>query len=300
MTAPSARSSYASMVSLIEVPILNEKYWSKVPGLDADGIMLDLEDSAPPAQKSAVRAAVVDALRNPGYFGGRRVVVRCNNLDSPWGREDLEALAGAATEFVVSYPKIEHVGELDALAGILGECARVHVMIETPAALIHVDEIAAHRSVVGLHYGYVDFAAESGSRPFDAEGELSELTTGYARSRIAIAAAAHGLFSTGGTLIPDYKDEEKVTRLVRSWADLGYTACIAVTPAHLPIINRVMRPSQQECDRARTVVNAYDAALAEGNPAAVLNGRVITMPDYRVAQLVLERAGATAVDGTAP
>ena len=61
-----------------------------------------------------------------------------------------------------------------------------------------------------------------------------------------------------------------------------------------------MRPSQQECDRARTVVNAYDAALAEGNPAAVLNGRVITMPGYRVAQLVLERAGATAVDGTAP
>ncbi|BDZ39302.1 aldolase/citrate lyase family protein [Microbacterium suwonense] len=164
-------------------------------------------------------------------------------------------------------------------------------MIETPRALTEVDRVAAHAAVDGLHYGYVDLAAEMGSRPFDDDGALSELTTGYARSRIAVAAAAHGLFATGGSLIPDYKDTTKVAQLVRTWADLGYTACIAVTPAHLPIINEVMRPSPSAVERARATSSAYESALSEGKPAAVVDGRVVTMPDYRVAQLVLERAG---------
>ena len=107
-------------------------------------------------------------------------------------------------------------------------------------------------------------------------------------------AAAYGLFATGGTLIPDYKDLDKVRAFVRSWAYLGYTACIAVSPAHLPIVNEVMAPSAEEVGRARHVCDVYEASLQRGEPAAVLDGRVITMPDYRVASLVLARSGADA------
>ncbi|MCU1480672.1 MAG: CoA ester lyase [Subtercola sp.] len=288
-----ARADFATMTSLIEVPILNPKYWSKVPEVQADAIMLDLEDSATPANKAAVRTAIIEALGDMSYFGGRRVIVRCNNLATPWGRDDLEALGAVSADIVVSYPKVERRAELDEVAGILaaaGNAHPLHVMIETARALIEIDQIASHEAVAGLHFGYVDFAADVGSRPFDANGELSMLTSGYARSKIAIAAAAYGLFATGGSLIPDYKDLDKVRALIQSWSDLGYTACIAVSPAHLPIINEVMRPSAAEITKAKEVVEAYDAATAQGDPAAVLNGRVITLPDYRVAELLLKRA----------
>lgn len=297
MSVQTARAEFASLISVIEVPFLNEKYWSKVPSMAADAIMLDLEDSTTPANKESGRERVVEVLSDMAYFGGRTVIVRCNNIASPWGRADLEALGGVGEDFLISYPKVESRDELDEVVALLesgGNPHRLHVMIETARGLIELDRIASHPAVAGLHFGYVDLAADIGSSPFGDDGQLSALTQTYARSKIATAAAAYGLFATGGSLIPEYKDLDKVRAHVRSWSDLGYTACIAVSPSHLPIVNEIMRPGEAEVARARRVCEAYEQSTAQGDPAAVLDGRVITLPDYRVAKLLLDRAGAAA------
>jgi citrate lyase beta subunit len=290
-----ARRRYARMRSLLEVPILNPKFWAKVPDAAADAIMLDLEDSATPDTKSAVRDRIIEALRAPEYFGGRHVIVRVNNLATECGRTDLEALAAAEGDFLVCYPKVQTAEELAEVRDVLRTAGRprgLYVMIETARAVLDLDRIAGAPDVAGLHFGYVDYAADVGSRPFAESGDdLYAPGTHYARSKIAVAAAAHGLFATGGTLIPEYKDHDKVRAFVRSWSDLGYTACIAVSPAHLSIINEVLAPSAEEIARARAVCAAYDEAVGRGEPAAVLDGRVITLPDYRVAALLLARAG---------
>lgn len=297
----SARRRFARMKSVLEVPILNPKFWAKVPEAAADAILLDLEDSATPDTKSAARARIVEALREPEYFGGRHLIVRVNNLATEWGRADLAALAVAEGEFLVCYPKVETAEELAEVRGVLRAAGRpreLYVMIETARAVLDLDRIAASPDVAGLHFGYVDFAADVGSRPFAESGDdLHAPANHYARSKIAIAAAAHGLFATGGTLIPEYKDHDKVRAFVRSWSDLGYTACIAVSPAHLGIINEVLAPTAEEIARAQAVCAAYDLAVGRGEPAAVLDGRVITLPDHRVAALLLARAG---VDGAQP
>ncbi len=293
--AGDARARFAGMRSLLEVPVLNQKFWAKVPDADADAILLDLEDSATPDTKDRARERIVEALADQAYFGGRHVIVRVNNLASEWGRADLEALAVAEGDFLVCYPKIETASELDEVRGVLGTHGRrrgLYVMIETARAVLELDAIAAASDIVGLHFGYVDYAADVGSRPFAESGaDLYAPSTHYARSKIAVAAAAHRLFATGGTLIPEYRDLEKVRTFVRSWADLGYTACIAVSPKHLPIINEEFLPTPAEIERAELVCRTYEAAVENGEPAAVLDGRVITMPDYRVAGLLLARAG---------
>jgi citrate lyase beta subunit len=287
------RRRFARMRSLLEVPIRNDRFWSKVPSAPADAIMIDLEDSATPENKEAVRDRVVEALHSPEYFGGRHIIVRVNNLATEWGRDDLAALAKAPGEFVVCYPKVETRDEVDEVSSLLGSgpSRGLHVMIETARAMIELDRIASADGVLGLHFGYVDYAADVGSQPFNEDGsDLYEPANHYARTKIAVAAAAYGLFCTGGTLIPEYRDLVKVRGFIQSWARLGYTACIAVSPAHLDLINELMSPSADEVQRAKAVCAAYEAAMAEGNPAAVLNGKVITMPDYRLASLVLERA----------
>jgi citrate lyase beta subunit len=290
----SGRERYARMRSILEVPILTEKFWSKIPTVAADAIMIDLEDSATPNTKDMVREKVVAALHEPEYFGGRHVIVRVNNLATPWGKDDLAALAGIPGDFLVCYPKVETADELAEVNSVLqvsGSSRGLHVMIETARAVIELDRIASAPGVLGLHFGYVDYAADVGSKPFNDAGlDLYAPSTYYVRSKIAIAAAAYGLFATGGTLIPEYRDLNKVRGFVRSWADLGYTACIAVSPAHLAIVNEVMAPSAEEVAAARQVCQTYEAAMEQGEPAAVLNGRVITMPDYRVAALVLARS----------
>ncbi|MGW3471273.1 HpcH/HpaI aldolase/citrate lyase family protein [Saccharopolyspora sp. NPDC000995] len=291
------RREYARMRSLLEVPILTEKYWSKVPTVAADGILIDLEDSAAPNTKELVRERIVEALAEPEYFGDRTIIVRVNNLATLWGRDDLAALADAPGDFLVCYPKIETADELTEARGLLersGNRHGLHVMIETARAMIELDRIASADAVAGLHFGYVDYAADVGSRPFAESGDdLWAPANHYARTKIAVAAAAYGLFCTGGTLIPEYRDLAKVRAFVRGWRDLGYTALIAISPAHLDIVNEAMSPSPDEIEHAREVCRTYETALAQNEPAAVLDGKVITNPDYRVAGLVLARAGVS-------
>jgi citrate lyase beta subunit len=290
-----ARRRYAAMRSILEVPILTEKFWSKVPTVAADAIMIDLEDSATPNNKELVRTKVVEALHDPAYFGGRTIIVRVNNLSTPWGRDDLAALAAVPGDFLICYPKVETTEELAEVRKLLGENGserELHVMIETARAMIELDRIASTPGLAGLHFGYVDYAADTGSRPFEESGDdLFGPTNYYARTKIAVAAAAYGLFCTGGTLIPEYKNLDKVQAFVKRWADVGYTACIAVSPAHLDIVNTTMAPSSEEVDAAVELCRTYEGAMERGEPAAVLNGKVVTMPDYRVAGLVLARAG---------
>jgi len=291
----SGRSRYAHMRSILEVPILNEKFWSKIPDVPADAIMLDLEDSATPAKKELVRERIVQALGEPEYFGGRHLIIRVNNLSTPWGKDDLEALATSPVDFLICYPKAEMAAEVDDVRSLIrgqGNDHELHVMIETARAMIEIDRIASRPGVAGLHFGYVDYAADVGSTPFNAGGDaLFEPVSCYAQTKIAVVAAAYGLFVTGGTLIPEYRDLDKVSSFIRRWADLGYTACIAVSPTHLPLINTIMMPSAADVEAARALCAAYESAMRSGEPAAVVNNKVITMPDYRVAALTLSRAG---------
>jgi citrate lyase beta subunit len=204
------RTRFARMRSILEVPILNEKFWSKVPTVAADAIMIDLEDSATPDNKVLARDKILDALAEPEYFGGRQIIVRVNNLSTSWGREDLDALSGAAADVLVCYPKAETASEIGEVRGLLGAGRGLYVMIETARAMIELDRIAAAEGVVGLHFGYVDYAADVGSRPFgDSGDELFEPSNYYAQTKIAVAAAAYGLFATGGTLIPAYRELDK-------------------------------------------------------------------------------------------
>jgi len=288
------RRDFARMRSILEVPILNDKFWSKVPEAAADAIMIDLEDSAAPNTKDAVRAKTVEWLGKPEYFGGRPVIVRINNLHTPWALDDLAALAEVTSEFLICYPKVQTAEEFAEVRRLAGPGRRFHVMIETARSVMELESIARAEGVVGLHYGYVDLAADVGSRPFDDEG-LHEIAHHYPRAKIAMAAAAYGLFATGGSLIPDYKDIEKVRHHVKMWADMGYTACIAVSPAHLDLINELMSPSEHEVKVATAICLAYQDSMDKGEPAAMVNGKVVTMPDYRVAALTLARAGVEGV-----
>jgi citrate lyase beta subunit len=161
---------------------------------------------------------------------------------------------------VICYPKLESVAELTEAAAIFAEGGRsplFHVMIESYRGLRCVDEIMAMDCVVGVHFGYIDYGLDVGCRIFSDDGDdLYSPALTVPRAQIAAAAASRGILSTGGSLIPDFRDLGKVTRFVRSWRKSGYTACIAVSPAHLRAIQDNIRPSADEIDHAKRVVAA--------------------------------------------
>lgn len=263
-----ARETFAGMRSILEIPLSSDRFWPRIPDLAADALMLDLEDSAPPDQKQAVRGALSRILVQHHLFRGRPVFVRVNGLNSPWGGDDLAAMASCPPDVMVCYPKIEHEDEIARAQVILsasGPPRRFYVMIESHAGLARLNPILSRPDVVGVHFGYADYALDVCCALFNASGDdFHGLAMQGPRAAIGAAAAGHGIFATGGTLIPDYKDDEKVACFVRAWRMDGYTACLALSPRHLDIIHGAIRPDDAE----------VSAVLARTEGLAFLNRRL--------------------------
>jgi citrate lyase subunit beta/citryl-CoA lyase len=77
--------------SVLYMPGANDRALEKARTLDADALILDLEDSVAPEAKADARARVAAAVKAQGY-GRRELVIRINGLDTPWGADDMTAV----------------------------------------------------------------------------------------------------------------------------------------------------------------------------------------------------------------
>src|SRR5215510_12805607 len=91
--------------SVLYMPGSNGRALEKAKTLAADGLIFDLEDAVAPEAKTAARQQVCEAVRAGGY-GRREIIVRVNGLSTPWGREDLAAVASCGVDAVL-LPKVE-------------------------------------------------------------------------------------------------------------------------------------------------------------------------------------------------
>ena len=112
--------------SVLYMPGANTRALEKARGLEADVLILDLEDAVAPSQKTVAREQVLAAV-NEGGYGYRELVVRVNGFDTPWGRDDIAAFAQAPIA-ALCLPKVESAAEVRAVAQLLKQ----H---EAPAAL---------------------------------------------------------------------------------------------------------------------------------------------------------------------
>jgi citrate lyase subunit beta/citryl-CoA lyase len=247
----------------------------------ADCVLLDLEDSVPPAEKAVARILVKHLLAATEF--PEEVWVRINPLDAG-GREDLdEVLKGRPHG--ICLPKAESaegiqqlVAELVRVEASIGLDRPVWIMpiLETAAGVLRCDEIcSADERVVAVAFGAEDYTRDVGARRTD-EALL------FARSRIVAAAKAAGI-QASDTVFADLEDEDGLAREAQRSRDLGFDGKGAINPRQLPILHDAFSPTQAELDAARAVVEAARQAEAEGLGAVALGGKMIDKP-------VLERA----------
>ena len=84
----------------------------------ADLILFEIEDSVPAADKDSVRQHLTNVLAKDNFAPGQRRMVTVNRLDTPWGRDDLLAMASANVHGVV-LAKCESSSEVRSAAEIL-------------------------------------------------------------------------------------------------------------------------------------------------------------------------------------
>ena len=155
--------------SVLYLPASNPRAIEKARSLDCDQVVLDLEDAVAPDRKAEARAAAAAAVRAGGFPAPPGV--RINGLDTEWGRDDLDALTGAGVTLIVA-PKVESAAAVRTLARHIPAEAALWAMIETPAALLRLAEIAdAGAPLAGLMLGVNDLAAglQTGGKVVDPQ-----------------------------------------------------------------------------------------------------------------------------------
>ena len=267
--------------SVLYMPASNTRAIAKARALPCDAVMLDLEDAVAPEAKAEARAAAVAAVREGG-FGSRAVAVRVNGHDTPWGADDLAALADVPVAAVV-LPKVNGPADLVAARAVLPGPA-LWAMVETCAGVLALPAIAAAAHAVGLEVliaGTNDLAKDMRCRP-----DAMRMPLLPALSQVVIAARASGIAALDG-VFNGLGDVDGLTTACRQGAMLGFDGKTLIHPDQIDIANAAFSPTAAEIAWARTVAEAFADPITAGKGAIRLDGAMVELLHLAEAERIL-------------
>lgn len=278
--------------SLLYVPVNVDRFVDKAHTREADGIILDLEDSVPPSEKDHARTLVQEAAAKVSR-NGADVLVRINR---PLGIavRDIEAVVSPAIS-ALKLPKVqsaehvqllaEYIDELEAARGMTIGHTRLVAMVETADAFFAIDRIAkASPRLVSVVLGGEDFALDVGFKPDPAVYQ-------YPKQQALIAARAAGLTPMGliGT-VADYSDNDAFLAVVRNSARFGMEGASCIHPKNVAMLNLGFSPDPEEVDYARRILTLDAEHAAQGRGSWELDGKMIDIPVVERARKLVNRA----------
>lgn len=285
--------------SMLYMPASNARALEKARTLPVDGIIIDLEDAVAPDAKEDARARVVETLKQGG-FGEREVIVRINALDTPWGNDDLVALAHSTFDGIL-LPKVsdaailERVGTrlLDLHAGLH---VRVWGMMETMFAVLRAPEIAAlakdsEARLAGFVMGTNDLIKESGARIVPGRAPLIPWLM-----QCVAAARAYGLVILDG-VYNGIGDAEGFRAECEQGRDLGFDGKTLVHPSQIEPCNAAFSPAPAEIAEARKIIAAFDRPENKDKGVLQIDGRMVERMHADIARRTVAIADAIALRG---
>ncbi len=282
------------MRSFLFAPGNHARRVEKALSLDAEAVILDLEDAVAVAEKIAAREPVTAALSRPRTGA---LYVRVNAADTKFCHGDLVAVLRPGLDGII-LPKVENATGLAAIDWLITQLEREQGLeprsidlvpiIETARGLAAIEAILA----AGTRVKRVAFGAGDFTRDLDMVWSRGESELAYARAKIAIASRAAGCEAPFDTVWVDLADREGLEASARTALGFGFQGKMCIHPDQIAIVNRVFTPSDDEVAFARRVVAAFAKAEAEGSAALQVDGRFIDYPIVWRAQRVLERIAA--------
>jgi citrate lyase subunit beta/citryl-CoA lyase len=263
--------------SALFVPAANTRALEKARGLDADVIILDLEDAVAPEEKDAARARAIHCIHD---YGPRETAIRINAAGTPWHDADLDAV-GKSGVGAILLPKLTGAHQITA-AQAKANGTPLWAMIETPRALFNALTIAdAGASCLVL--GSNDMLHAMEGRP---RADRANLQT--AMSLCVLAARAAGIAVLDGV----HNDLDAAEEFAQSCVlarDFGFDGKSLIHPSQITTANRIFSPSPEEIAYARRVQEAFAAQPGKG--VITLDRRMLEALDADIAARILARAG---------
>jgi len=274
--------------------------------LDADVVIVDLEDSVATGEKAATRKAVAEALARPRKGRG---YVRINAPSSEFCYRDLVETLHRKVDGVV-VPKIESAADLHAIDWLMANLERefgaqpgsidLVPQIETAAGVQRVDRILQARSlrpykgpwrVKRVAFGGADYAHQLGLTVGVDEAELAD-----ARARVVLSSRAAGMEGPIDSPWFHFRDADGFARALDRSRRGGFQGRLCVHPDQLAPVNAAYLPSDAELARAERIVAAFKQAEAAGQAAIQVDGEMVDYPVAHRAQTMIDAVRAARKD----
>lgn len=260
----------------------------KALGLEADAVILDLEDAVAVSDKAAARKSVAEALRRPRRGRG---YVRVNAPSTPFCYRDLVETLHDKVDGVF-LPKVESAADLHAVDWLMAALERdqgiaegsidLVPMVETAAGVARVDRIVQARNlrpysgpwrVKRVAFGAADFSFDAGLAPSLEEPELAS-----ARDRVVLASRAAGMEAPLDSPWFHLRDMDGLRRALERSRRGGFQGRLCVHPDQVPVANEAFTPSADEVARAERIDAAFREVEAKGGAAVEVDGQMVDYP----------------------
>ncbi len=255
-----------------------------------DGIILDLEDSVAPSEKEAAQLIVRNALRSVDFYGAERMV-RINQL--PKGCGDLKYIVPHNVH-VILIPKCESADQVIQIEKEVARLKKEHnvkneiyfmPIIESALGVIKAYEIAsASKYNCALAIGLEDYTADLGTQRTN-EGRESI----FARQMLVNAAKAADIQAID-TVFSDVGDMEGLRQSVIEAKSLGFEGKGCIHPRQIQVVHEAFAPTQEEIEKAKKIVLAFEEAERKGLGVVSLGSKMIDPPVVKRAQRTIDLA----------
>jgi citrate lyase subunit beta/citryl-CoA lyase len=282
--------------SVLFMPGSNARALDKARNLPSDGVILDLEDSVAPEAKPMARDQIAAAVAARG-FGRREIIIRINNLESPWWQDDL-AMAAAARPDGILVPKVSNPADVKMLEERLRSLKAdpaigLWAMIETPIAVLSAQQIAAtaregDKRLAGFIMGPNDIARETRMRMLPGRAAMLPLF-----SHCILAARAYGIEILDGP----YNDISDIAGFAKECAqgrDMGFDGKTLIHPGQIDAANAAYTPPADEVARARKIMGVFDLPENVSKGVVQLDGQMVERLHVEMAKRTIAIADAIA------
>ena len=285
--------------TLLYVPGNKEDWILKAPKYGSDALILDLEDSVPPSEKSLAREIVsrlvpILAQQNVTVF------IRVNDLSTGLTEEDI-SYSVVDGVYGITLPMVIAADDIKSLDMLLeAEEKRKGIPVGTVLIDPGLETASAIRSAydIGVSSNRVAHMGASGGRGGDVARSIGYrwspkgTETLFIRSKVLLDSRAAGVPYPVTGLWQDIHDHDGLKSFAKHSRDLGYTGMSVIHPSHIEIVNQIFSPTQEEILEWMGIIKAMDGVRNEGGAAVEYNGAMVDIAHEKTAIDMLDFARA--------
>jgi len=243
---------------------------------DADTVIIDFEDSVVSFDKDAARILVRNFLEKFD-FTTTEIYIRINDATSEFFTEDVASTKDLnITGYVLPKALPDHILKLNNLTDKL-----IIPIIETPMAVLRMEDIAKLPNISGLLLG-----AEDLTKDLNIRRTLEATEILYTRSKLVLVSSAYNIDSIDTPWV-DKDNLDGLTEDTLNAKNLGFTSKCAIHPNHIEVINTAFTPNELEVLEAKRIVKK---ALESTKGAFSLDGKMVDLPIIEKAKKTIEKA----------